>query len=461
MSRRALGALSELPNGRYRARFTAPDGTRRHLGTYPTRRAAEIALAQTAADTARGEWLDPETQTETLGQYAARYLDRRHDLAPATMANYRDHLARFVNQPASATGYGPKGLILGEQPLGKITVSMIADWHAAIITDAKKRIAKRQRSKPTATPAQLARAWAISQGMAVAKTGRLSPAVFAAWQTAGAPLPPDPAATPTATGRTTGAHAYRFARLVLGAAKREGLIRANPADVPGAGATHPTERTPITPAQVAAIAANMPARYAAAITLAAWGALRAGEVFGLERRHVTITHDPFGQVAGAVIRVEQALTHVIGQPAQIGPPKTRGSRRTVHLPATAARELADHLNRFTAPHPGALVFTTESGELVTNATRQQFFGKARLAVDRPDLRFHDLRHTGATLATMAGAGIKDVMRRLGHTTPRAALIYQHTTDDTDRLVAAKLEALANGAPPTVGQPWANPMGWAA
>jgi integrase len=56
----------------------------------------------------------------------------------------------------------------------------------------------------------------------------------------------------------------------------------------------------------------------------------------------------------------------------------------------------------------------------------------------PDAHFHDLRHTGGTLAATTGATIKELMARLGHSSPRAALIYQHATKKGDKLIAAAL-----------------------
>jgi integrase len=49
--------------------------------------------------------------------------------------------------------------------------------------------------------------------------------------------------------------------------------------------------------------------------------------------------------------------------------------------------------------------------------------------------FHDLRHTGNTLAGAAGASLRELMERMGHSTTRAALIYQHRTSERDKLIA--------------------------
>ena len=56
------------------------------------------------------------------------------------------------------------------------------------------------------------------------------------------------------------------------------------------------------------------------------------------------------------------------------------------------------------------------------------------------LHFHDLRHTGNTMAAATGASTKELMARFGHGTARAALIYQHATEDRQRVIADGLNA---------------------
>ncbi len=62
---------------------------------------------------------------------------------------------------------------------------------------------------------------------------------------------------------------------------------------------------------------------------------------------------------------------------------------------------------------------------------------------RPDLRFHDLRHSGAVLAAVTGASLAELMARAGHSTPDAALRYQHVAKGRDREIAALLSKLAD------------------
>jgi integrase len=69
------------------------------------------------------------------------------------------------------------------------------------------------------------------------------------------------------------------------------------------------------------------------------------------------------------------------------------------------------------------------------------FKKAAAIAGRSDLRFHDLRHTGATLAAASGATLAELMQRLGHTTVSAALAYQHAAQGSDKRIAANLSTI--------------------
>ncbi|MEV8634818.1 tyrosine-type recombinase/integrase [Streptosporangium sp. NPDC051023] len=64
----------------------------------------------------------------------------------------------------------------------------------------------------------------------------------------------------------------------------------------------------------------------------------------------------------------------------------------------------------------------------------------------PKIHFHDLRYTGNTLAANAGASIRELMERMGHSSTRVAMIYQHPTDERQREMARKIDGLARGAP---------------
>ena len=282
--------------------------------------------------------------------------------------------------------------------------------------------------------------------MPVKSTGRLPSRVLDAWRTAGSPgscsaitNEDDAAAVRGDAGSAQVAQAYRLLRTILNHAVRDGRLDANPCQLARAGQVRATERVPATPAQIAALAAAMPERYAAAVHLAAWSGLRAGELFGLARRHIDLD-------AGAV-RVERAVTYMPGHPAVLGRTKTETSKRTVHLPPHVVAILRDHMDRYTGANPDSLVFTDPAGKIVPREARKAPFWRARAAIGRPDLRWHDLRHTGATLAAQAGATLAELQHRLGHSTAAAAMIYQHHSADRDRVLAERLSLLAE---PPVG-----------
>jgi hypothetical protein len=57
----------------------------------------------------------------------------------------------------------------------------------------------------------------------------------------------------------------------------------------------------------------------------------------------------------------------------------------------------------------------------------------------PTLHLHDLRQTGNTLAAQSGASLRDLMALMGHDSPAAALIYQHSSRASDEAIAAAVD----------------------
>lgn len=92
------------------------------------------------------------------------------------------------------------------------------------------------------------------------------------------------------------------------------------------------------------------------------------------------------------------------------------------------------------------MFTGEQGRPVRPHVLQKHWARARLAAGRPDLHMHDLRHTGNTWAPATGASTRELMARMGHSTPDAALRYQHATEDRDGVIAEALAGLTKPAP---------------
>ena len=430
-SPRSFGSLRRLPSGRWQARYPDPSGAYRSAPhTFDTKRAAADWLAATRADMLRGQWRDPSAGSVAFGKYAADWLATRVDLAPSTRELYRYQLARWVD----ADLLDPTGgtVRLGTTALDRLDVSVIRRWFAAVTLTARQ-------SASTTGPRRThpARTWAASVGVAVKPTGRLSPDVLAAWKRAGAPAAT--AGPARGTGETQAAQAYRIVRTICNAAIADNLLNDNPCRLVRAGSSRATERIPATPAEIEALAAAMPLHLAAAVHVAAWSGLRAGELFALDRSRVDL--------AAGTVRVDRALSVLRGAVTGFGPPKTESSRRTVHLPPHVVSILGEHMATHTSDGPTALVFARpDTGEPITPAARSRAFSKARKAIGRTELRWHDLRHTGATLAAQTGASVRELQHRLGHSTVAAAMIYQHATADRDRDLAARLSSLAAPRP---------------
>jgi integrase len=106
--------------------------------------------------------------------------------------------------------------------------------------------------------------------------------------------------------------------------------------------------------------------------------------------------------------------------------------------------IKDHL-RDVGSEPTAWLFPGEDGDPISTRTLNRIWSQARSAIGRPDLRLHDLRHSGLTWAAATGAILAELMRRAGHESPVAALRYQHATEDRDKALAEALAGMANAA----------------
>jgi integrase len=205
-----------------------------------------------------------------------------------------------------------------------------------------------------------------------------------------------------------------------------------------------------TVAQVAALAEAIDPRYRALVLVAAYAGLRWGELVGLQVNRVDLLH-------GRITVAEQA-TEIDGQ-FTWGPPKTEAGRRTVTLPAVAAAALAEHLATYSQPGPEGLVFTSAEGGLLRRSNfNRRVWQPATRAVGLKGLRFHDLRHTSATLSIAAGASTRELMARMGHSSSAAALRYQHVMAGRDAAIAAALDELIEAASALAESPLSAPSG---
>jgi len=378
-----FGAVDKLATG-YRARYFGPDGRRYKAPTlFLTKREARAWLSLRHAEIIRKAWTPPEADEEPLPKLTFDDYQKtwmaQRDLKDRT----REHYEKLLENHLVPT--------FGSLPIASITADDVRAWHA--------------------------------------KMGTKTP--------------------------TLRAHAYGLLRTIMGTALSDGKIRINPCVIRGAGSARRVHKIrPASLDEIATITQEMPEQYQVMVLLAAWCALRFGELTELRRRDIIIVEPTKDELKNAankgdeppepygIVRVERAVVRV-EEGFQVTTPKSDAGRRDVEIPPHLLPAIKDHLARFVDPHKEALLFPAAQGGHLAPASLYRQFYKARTAAKRDDLRWHDLRHSGAVLAAATGATLAELMARLGHSTPAAAMRYQHAAQGRDREIAALLSKLAN------------------
>ncbi len=235
---------------------------------------------------------------------------------------------------------------------------------------------------------------------------------------------------------STAAGSYRLLASILRAAVDDEVLVRTPCRLRGAGRERSSERPIASVSELEAGIAACPEHFQLAPMLAAWCQLRRGEILGLQRQDIDL------DVGTLTIRRSWCLQH--NGSSVMGPPKTEAGIRTVSIPPNVLPMLQSHM-KAVGRKPTAWLFPGENEKPVSPRSVDRVWDKARQMIGRPDLRFHDLRHTGLTLTAIAGATTAELMRRAGHASPAAAIRYQHATTDRDKALAQALGELAESA----------------
>jgi integrase len=379
-AKRGFATIVLERSGRFSVRYTSQTGARISAGRTFARKADAEAWA---AD--RRRQLDRAATRQdkiTFAAYAATWLEGRHvkgrPIKPRTRAHYQNILEDHLVPT------------FGNRQLSAITPADVRDWHATTLTD-----------RPTMR-----------------------------------------------------SHAYSLLRTIMASAVNDELIGANPCRIVGAGRTDRVVKIkPASIEELSALTAAMPERLQLMVLLASWCALRFGETIELRRGDIDLSAD--------VIRIRRAAVRIGGR-FQIGTPKSEASIRDVSIPPHLIPVIENHLARYVGSGRDSLLFpagdsreskskgqgwsvpradSDESRHLQPSTLARHWY-KARAAAGRDDLRWHDLRHSSLVLAAATGATLAELMARAGHSTPQAAMRYQHAAAGRDREIAALLSKLA-------------------
>jgi integrase len=172
-------------------------------------------------------------------------------------------------------------------------------------------------------------------------------------------------------------------------------------------------------------------RLYALFALALGSGMRQGELLGLQW--------PDLDFEKGTLSVKRSLAQVKGR-LVLKEPKSKRSRRTIRLPPFVLDALAGHRKRMLAEGQNVktgTVFVTKTGNYLgkSNLIRQVFKPLLKKA-GVPVIRFHDLRHTHASVLLAHGESIKAVSSRLGHSDVALTLrVYAHLLPDADNSLA--------------------------
>ncbi|MEO7423360.1 MAG: tyrosine-type recombinase/integrase [Ornithinibacter sp.] len=385
-SKRTFGQISRLPSRRYRARYTGPD-TALHSApwTFETKGDAEAWLVDERRLISSGRWSSPKVRAEAAKRAE---VDRRGRKFKRYAQEWLD--SRHDLRPTTRGSY--------QTSLDR----HLAPWFGEMLVDELSVVD--------------VRAWFASYGEK----------------------------TPTAR-----AHAYAVLTAVMGQALEDELITRTPCRVKSGGRAK-VQREPevLTLAELLALAEAMPEHQRALTLLCGLCGLRFGEAVALRRRDLDLDR--------RLVQVTRTATRD-GRRKTTGAPKTAAGSRTVAMPQLVADAVRTHIAGQPVTGRDALVFPGRDGELLSHSSlyglparvehrngrvyRKEAFGftRARGAIDKPGLNWHDLRRTAATLGAQAGATVREMQNRLGHATPAMALYYQGATAERDLAIADRLQ----------------------
>jgi integrase len=186
---------------------------------------------------------------------------------------------------------------------------------------------------------------------------------------------------------------------------------------------------------------RLEAMYSVALSLG----LRMGEILGLRWRDVDLD--------GATLTVNQAIYRIAGKGLVTAEPKTDRSRRSLFLPdgvlsamkAHRLRQLQERLAAGSRWQDRGLVFTSRIGTPCEPRNLFRGFKTLLREAGLPVIRFHDLRHSAASLLLAQGVPMRAVMELLGHSSiSTTADIYSHVMPAMMRDVAEKMDAILGG-----------------
>ncbi|QYM76172.1 tyrosine-type recombinase/integrase [Leucobacter luti] len=215
----------------------------------------------------------------------------------------------------------------------------------------------------------------------------------------------------------------------------EGLIDVNPCVVVGGK----SQRTgieiapPRSDAEFEKLLEEMPDEYKALVVVFAAAACRFGEAVDLRADDITALRDWEGEIEYVAVTIDSQVQIIDGIVHQILPKAE--SVRSVIVSGEDAEIIAERVEGRTG-RERLFPARTDPSRPLSRSTFDRHYDRARKAAGMPNTRPYDLRHFAGTRYAQTGATLKEIMARLGHSSPSAALRYQHDADEARRIELA-------------------------
>jgi integrase len=208
------------------------------------------------------------------------------------------------------------------------------------------------------------------------------------------------------------------------------IVTANPCHIKTPKPEREGRTIPATVQEVEVIHDAMPEPFRETIYIAVFcNGPRIGEVCAFRREDVDLDH--------LTLHIRSSRKTIGGK--LVGKTKTSNGVRDEAIPPQL-KPMFEHLLKRIDPQPDAWLFpaSRDHTKPVHPNVLRVWYKKAARKANRPDLRFHDLRHTALTLLAQQGATVRELMDAAGHADPTMAMRYQHTVQSRTQDLARRI-----------------------